>query len=152
MMPKQAKAPKTPQPRKEVPYAFVLEELAPLEPYTKPMFGALAIYAGEQILFILRKKDPPNPDNGIWMATFAEHHDSLRKELPSMRSIEVFGPGPTNWQNIPEEDLRFEEDAFRAVALALKGDPRIGKVPARKRPKQKAAKAADKPRKKSRKK
>jgi hypothetical protein len=148
-MSRQPKAPKAPKPKKEIPYAFVLEELAPLEPYTKPMFGALAIYAGEQILFILRKKDPPNPDNGIWMATFAEHHDSLRKELPSMRSIEIFGPGPTNWQNIPEEDLRFEEDAFRAIALAIKRDSRIGKVPARKRPKKRAA---SKSRKKSKKK
>ena len=149
-MPKAPKAPKAPKPRKEIPYAFVLEELAPLEPYTKPMFGALAIYSGEKILFILRRKDPPNPDNGIWMATIGEHHASLQKDLPSMRSIEIFGPGPTGWQNIPEDDIRFEEDAFRAITLAIKRDPRIGKVPARKRPKKKlVTKAKEKPKKKS---
>lgn len=141
-MPKAPNSPKAPKPKKETPYAFVLEELAPLAPYTKPMFGALAIYSGEKILFILRKKDPPNPDNGIWMATTAEHHASLQQDLPSMRSIEIFGPGPTGWQNIPEDDIRFEEDAFKAIALAIKRDPRIGKIPARKRTKAKTAKAA----------
>src|SRR5258707_6386195 len=30
--------------RKPVPHAFVLEALAPLSPYTRPMFGCLAVY------------------------------------------------------------------------------------------------------------
>lgn len=137
-MKKKAKS-KEPKAKRETPYAFVIEELAPLKPYTKLMFGSTAVYSGDKILFILRKKDPPNIDNGIWIATTAEHHASLRKDLPSMQSIEMFGPGPTGWQNLPDQNLRFEEDAFRAIAIALKKDPRIGKVPASKRPKKKKA-------------
>jgi hypothetical protein len=135
------KKPKTKlQPKKTIPFSFVIEELAPLNPYTKPMFGWTAVYGGDKILFILGKKETADPDNGIWIATTAEHHASLKKDLPSMQSIERFGPGPTGWQKIPESSPRFEEDAFRAIAIALKGDPRIGKVPARKRPKAKSIK------------
>lgn len=128
---------KKPKPKKEIPFLFMLEELAPLEPYTKPMFGCTSIYSGDKILFILRKREDSKKDNGIWIATTAEHHSSLKKDLPSMRSIEMFGPGPTGWQNLPESSSRFEEDAFKACAIALKHDPRIGKIPARKRPKKK---------------
>lgn len=125
------------KPKKPIPFDFVLEELAALKPYTKPMFGCTGVYSGEKILFILRKKGEPANDDGLWIATTAEHHASLQKDLPSMRSIELFGPGPTGWQNIPANELRFEEDVFRAIALALKKDPRIGKVPKSRRPRAK---------------
>jgi hypothetical protein len=138
--PMKAKPPKEPKPKRTIPFAFVLEELGALEPYTKPMFGCTAIYSGEKILFILRQKNDFPNDSGIWVATFPEHHESLRKELPSLRSLEMFGPGPTSWQNIPEQSDSFEEEALHACALALKNDPRIGKVPARKRPKKKSEK------------
>lgn len=127
----------TPKPKKPIPYVFVLEELAELEPYTKPMFGCTAVYVGEKIVVILRRREDFPDDNGIWLATAPEHHASLQAELPSMRSLRLFGPGPTGWQNIPEESSTFEEEAFRVCALVRKGDPRIGKVPARKRPKKK---------------
>ncbi|MGZ3696438.1 MAG: hypothetical protein ACXVBL_19320 [Bdellovibrionota bacterium] len=134
-MKNEGKNPKPAKPKKEIPFAFVLEELAPLMPYTKPMFGCTAVYSGEKILFILRKREKPLSDDGIWIATTPEHYASLKKDLPSIRSIEIFGPGPTGWQNIPAQSVQFEEDALRAVALALKKDPRIGKVPAGKKPK-----------------
>lgn len=134
--------------KKEVPYSFVLEELAPARPYTKPMFGCLGIYVGEQIVLILRRKEEDPENNGIWVATSMDRHEALRPELPSMRSIPLFGPGETAWQWLPESDVRFEEDAFRACALVLKKDPRIGRVPKKKRPKAKAAKKQKKPAKK----
>lgn len=121
------------KPRK-IPFAFVLDELLDLQPYTKPMFGCTAIYIGEKIVFILRDRESNPEDNGVWIAAISEHHDELKKILPSMRSLQLFGPGPTGWQVIPSDSPSFEEEALRACELAAKNDPRIGKIPKRKKP------------------
>ncbi|HEV3192005.1 MAG TPA: hypothetical protein VGY54_15950 [Polyangiaceae bacterium] len=85
---------------KTVPFDFVLEELAALDPWTRPMFGCTAVYIEEKIVFVLRdKKD--DDDNGVWIATTKEHHESLRHDLPKMRSITVLGVGETGWQVLP---------------------------------------------------
>jgi hypothetical protein len=91
------------------------------------------VYVEEKIVFCLREKKDSPRDNGVWVATTKEHHASLRRELPSMRSIEVFGVGETGWQVLPVGESDFEESVLRACALVLAGDPRIGKVPQRKR-------------------
>jgi hypothetical protein len=75
------------QARKRIPYEFVLDALAGLSPWTRPMFGCLAVYVDDKIVLVLREKSAPSPDNGVWLATTIEHHDSLRGEFPSMRSI-----------------------------------------------------------------
>lgn len=126
------------------PFAFVLEELEALDPYTKPMFGCTAVYVGEKIVLILRRRPTAKDDNGVWIATTREHHESLREELPSLQSIGVLaGGGVTGWQKLPESGADFEEEVLRACALVRAGDPRIGKIPKRKAPKApKAAKAA----------
>ncbi|MBP6833461.1 MAG: hypothetical protein KA978_21925, partial [Deltaproteobacteria bacterium] len=59
----------------------------------------------------------------------AEHHDSLRKELPSIRSITVFGTGESGWQVIPAAAESFEEEVLWACELVRRGDPRVGKLP-----------------------
>jgi hypothetical protein len=123
-----AKSPSEKKPKK-IPFAFVLEELAPLTPFTRPMFGCHAVYVEDRIIFILREKAAGDRDNGVWVATAPEHHPSLKKELPALRSIEVFGGGVTAWQNLPLEDQDFESAVVRACELVLAGDPRIGKVP-----------------------
>lgn len=122
----------------KIPFDFVLEALAPVNPVTRPMFGCTAVYVGERIVLILRKKAGDTHDSGVWVATTEAHHASLREELPSLRSIAIFGDGVTGWQNLPETADDFEESALRACALVRAGDPRIGKVPAKKRPKKKA--------------
>jgi len=119
--------------RKKVPHEFVLEALAPLSPRTNPMFGCLAVYAGEKIVVILRDKGEKTADNGVWLATTEEHHGSLRREFPSMRSIGVLGKKVTGWQVLPAEAADFEEAALHACELILAGDPRIGKVPGARR-------------------
>ena len=63
--------------RKAIPFEFVLDALSALEPVTRPMFGCLAIYAGRKIVLILRDKGGQGPDNGVWLATTIEHHESL---------------------------------------------------------------------------
>jgi len=115
--------------RKAAPHEFVLDALAELSPRTNPMFGCLAIYVEEKIVLILRDKPGPSPDNGVWLATTVEHHESLRREFPHMRSIEVLGKKVTGWQMLPGDAPDFEEAALHACDLVLARDPRIGKVP-----------------------
>ena len=122
---------------KKVPFSFVLDELEALSPTTRPMFGCTAVYVGPRIVLILRDKQG-SADDGVWIATTAEHHASLRVELPSIRSITVFGPGESGWQVIPAAAEGFEEEALRACELVRRGDPRVGKLP---KPKRKSAPA-----------
>ena len=119
--------------RKPVPHEFVLDALASLSPLTRPMFGCLAIYVGEKIVLILRDKRDQAVDNGVWLATTAEHHPSLRREFPNMRSIQVLGKKVTGWQVLPADAEDFEQAALHACELVLAGDPRIGKVPGARR-------------------
>jgi len=116
---------------KRVPHEFVLDAIASLSPRTRPMFGCVAVYVEEKIVLILRDKPGEQADNGVWLATTAEHHESLRREFPQMRSIGVLGKEVTGWQVLPADAADFEEGALRACELVLQGDPRIGKVPKR---------------------
>ena len=117
------------KPRKVVPHEFVLDAIAALSPRTNPMFGCLAVYVKDKIVLILRDRRSKTADNGVWLATTEEHHESLRREFPSMRSIRLFGKKVTSWQVLPAEAPDFEEAALRACELILAGDLRIGKVP-----------------------
>lgn len=119
--------------RRSVPYEFVLDALVRLSPTTKSMFGCLAVYVEEKIVMILRDRDDSPVDNGVWLATTAEHHASLRREFPRMRSIRLFGTEATHWQVLPADAPDFEEMALRACELIRTRDPRIGKVPKRRR-------------------
>ena len=117
------------KPRKPIPHEFVLEALAALSPATRPMFGCLAVYVGSKIVFALRDKPGGAADNGVWIATTEEHHESLRVEFANMRSIQVFETPVTGWQVLPADAPDFEESAIRACELIAARDPRIGKIP-----------------------
>ena len=106
------------------------------------MFGCLAVYVKEKIVFVLRDKTG-GKDNGVWLATTVDHHESLRGEFPNMRSIGVLGKDVTGWQVLPAEAPDFEEAALRACELLAAGDPRIGKVP---KPKKKVIRRPSSPR------
>ena len=127
--------------RKPVPHEFVLDAIAALSPRTRPMFGCVAIYVEEKIVLILRDKRGETADNGVWLATTQEHHQSLRREFPNMRSIQLFGKEVTDWQVLPSDAADFEEKSLRACELIVAGDDRIGKVPKARR----ASGAAKKP-------
>jgi hypothetical protein len=122
--------------RKRIPHEFVLGALAGLSPRTRSMFGCLAVYVGEKIVLILRDKPGDTADNGVWLATTEKHHESLRREFPNMRSIQVFQKSVTGWQVLPADAPDFEEAALRACELVAARDARIGKVPGAKRTKQ----------------
>jgi hypothetical protein len=115
--------------KKSIAFDFVLEELNSRQPVVKPMFGCHAIYLAEKIVLITRNKPGHPEDNGVWIATTPEHHESLRKDFPSMRRIFLLGNVETSWQNLPAESDDFEESVLKACAFIRKGDPRIGKIP-----------------------
>lgn len=121
------------QQRKAFPHEFVLDAISSLAPRTRSMFGCLAVYVEEKIVLILRDKKEHSEDNGVWLATTAEHHESLRVEFPNLRSIRVLGKGVTGWQVMPADDANFEDDALRVCDLIVAGDPRIGKLPGTRR-------------------
>lgn len=120
--------------RKPMPFPFVLDALAAVEPSTRPMFGCLAVYVGAKIVLALRdKRNETKADDGVWLATTVEHHSSLLAEFPNMRSIEVLGKEVTGWQVLPADAPDFETAAVRACELIVAGDPRIGKIPGARR-------------------
>jgi hypothetical protein len=107
----------------------VLDALAPLILRTRPLFSCLAVYIGDRIVLALRDRPTNAGDNGVWLATTEAHHQSLRRELPNMRSIQLFGGKVTGWQVLPVDAPDFEESALRVCEMIAAKDPRIGKVP-----------------------
>jgi len=120
--------------RKHVPHEFVLDAIASLSPGTRSMFGCLAVYVEDKIVLALRDRGEMTEDNGLWLATTEEHHDSLRREFPNMRSIKSFGKAITGWQILPADAPDFEQAALRACELIVAKDPRIGKMPKKRSP------------------
>ena len=110
-------------------FDFVLEELHDLNPVVRPMFGCHAIYVGDAIVLITRNKKDHTEDNGVWIATQFEYHESFYKELPLLRNVKLLGGAKSNWQNIPVDEEHFEESVFKVCELIRKRDNRIGKIP-----------------------
>lgn len=123
---------------KKIAHEFVLDYLSPLDVVTKPMFGCQGVYVGDKIVFILRSRADHPEANGVWLATDAEHHASLRKLFPNMCSIAILSDGKseTKWQMLPESADDFEPSAIKACQLVVAGDGRIGRIP---KPKKKKA-------------
>ena len=119
--------------RKAIPHEFVLDAMAPLSPETRSLFGCLAVYVEDKIVLALRDKREQTADNGVWLATTVGHHQSLRRDFPNMRSIQVLGKKVTGWQVLPADAPDFEEAALRASEFIIARDPRIGKVPGARR-------------------
>ena len=119
--------------RKPIPFEFVMDALVSVSPWTRPMFGCTAVYTGDKIVFALRNKPTYSRDNGVWIATTAEHHASLLSDFPNMRSIGLLGKEVTGWQLLPADADDFEESVMHACELICAGDLRIGKIPGAKK-------------------
>jgi len=121
--------------RKNLPFDFVLDYLMPLEVRVKPMFGLWAIYVEEKIMLILRQRKVNPEINGVWVATTPEHHQSLKKELPDLRSISTYADDGSNvsdeteWQLIPQDSDEFEASVRKVCEWIKHRDPRIGRIP-----------------------
>ena len=124
--------PRLAKPKPKLPHPFVLEALAPLSPEVRRMFSGFAVYIGNRLLMMLRDHPKYPHDNGIWLV-LSEGIDpadaSLRRDLPSLRSIQMLGNKISHWLLIPSDRADFEVVALRACDLILHHDPRLGRIP-----------------------
>lgn len=110
-----------------MPHEFLLDYLYPLAPHVKRMFGMHAVYVGEYFYLVTRKNEKNPLDNGIWIATNIEYHDSLKAQFPSLINMTVYKI--KKWLVLPVEASDFEEVAIAICELIKSGDPRIGVLP-----------------------
>lgn len=114
--------------KKQNPFQFVLDELFPLRPVTKRIFGFTYVYLDEKLLLALRRNAKQPRFNGVWVYTQAEYIDGLRGEFPALPRHRFWKSGASGWIifNVKGED--FEEYVFKVCAMILSGDQRIGRV------------------------
>jgi hypothetical protein len=119
-----------PATKKRDPFRFVLEELSPIRPTIKHWFGFTSLYLDEKLLCSLRDSPKQRGSNGIWLYTTAEHVDSLAKEFPDLPKRQLWRSRSGNkaWVVLASRLEGFEEYAFKACELILRGDQRIGRL------------------------
>jgi len=118
---------------KKIPFRFVLEELEPIRPEVKRVFGFTYIYLDGKLLCGLRDSPKLPSCNGLWLFTTTEHVDSLVREFPELPRRCLWRSGNKAWVILASRLGLFEEYAFKACELMLNGDRRIGRVGATKR-------------------
>jgi hypothetical protein len=124
--------PRPDKPKQKAPHAFVLDALMPLNPEVRRMFSGFAVYLGDRIVCMLREHTKSPRDNGIWLVLSDGTNPTdpeLRREFPSIRSIELLGNKIGHWLVIPSDSPGFEVEALHACDLLLRHDPRLGRIP-----------------------
>lgn len=121
---------KSPATKKRDPFPFVLDELSPIRPTIKHWFGFTSLYLGEKLLCSLRDSPKQSGSNGMWLYTTAEHVDSLAREFPDLPKRQLWRSRSGNkaWVVLASRLEGFEEYAFKACELILRGDQRIGRL------------------------
>ena len=110
------------------PFPFVLDELGPLRPTIKRMFGFTHVYLDQKLLFSLRDSAKQPGTNGIWIYTTDEHVESLAKEFPQLPRRQLWRSKKKCWIVLASRLEDFEEYAFKVCELVLNGDQRIGRI------------------------
>ena len=115
----------------QIPFDFILDYLLPIETTVKPFFGMFAVYSGERLLLMLRERDNQPEMNGIWIATARGWQESLKKDLPGLRTFSGLKEKDSGagWQLVSVAADDFEEMAIKVCELIARRDPRIGKIP-----------------------
>ncbi len=96
------------------------------------MFSGFAVYVGDRIVCMLRDHPKSPRDNGVWLVlsdAVDPADPKLRREFPSLRSIELLAGKIGHWLLIPSDGSAFETEATHACDLLLRHDPRLGRVP-----------------------
>lgn len=116
--------------KRHAPFQFVLDELQPLRPAVRQMFGFTYVYLDEKLLLSLRQSAKQPKYNGVWLYTQAEHIESLRREFPLLprRCFWKSAKSGAGWVILNAALEEFEEYVFNACELILRGDRRIGRV------------------------
>ena len=96
------------------------------------MFSGFAVYVADKIVAMLRDSAKAPEDNGLWLV-LAEITDpgdpGLRRELPSLRTINLLGGKIGHWLLVPSDGPDFEAESLRVCDLLLARDPRLGRIP-----------------------
>jgi hypothetical protein len=124
--------PRPAQPKQKAPHGFVLETLMPMSPEVRRMFSGFAVYVGDLLICMLRDSPKSPQDNGVWLVLSEGTNPAdrgLRREFPSLRSIELLGNKIGHWLLIPSDGPEFEAEAMHACELLLRRDSRIGRIP-----------------------
>ena len=115
--------PRPDKPKQKAPHGFVVEALAPLNPEVRRMFSGFAIYVGDLLICMLRESPKSPRDNGVWLV-LSESIDpgdpGLKRELPSLRRIELLENKIGHWLLIPNDSPGFE--AARGANLPARAD------------------------------
>lgn len=116
--------------KRQTPFQFVLDELLPIRPTLRQMFGFTYVYLDEKLLLSLRESVRQPQYNGVWLYTQAEHIESLRREFSLLprRCFWKSRKSGSGWVILAATLEDFEEYAFRACELILRGDQRVGRV------------------------
>ena len=120
----------SPAAKRRDPFPFVLEELSPIRPTIKRWFGFTSLYLGEKLLCSLRDSVKQPGSNGMWLYTTTESLESLAKEFPELPKRQFWRSRSGNkaWVVLASRLEGFEEYAFKACELILRGDQRIGRL------------------------
>ena len=112
------------------PFPFIIDELEPIRPTVKKMFGFTSIYVGDKLLCSLCDNPKRTGTNGLWLYTTKEHLESLSKEFPDLPKRQLWRSRNSEkaWLIVASRLESFEEYAFKACDLILNGDQRIGRV------------------------
>jgi hypothetical protein len=119
-----------PSTKRQTPFQFVLDELLPIRPNIRQMFGFTYVYLDQKLLLSLRNSAQQPQYNGVWLYTQAEDIESLRREFPLLprKCFWRSRKSGSGWVILLRKQEVFEEYAFKACELILKGDQRIGRV------------------------
>ena len=114
-----------------MPFDFLLDYL-PANVVVKPAIGMYYIYFEGKIVLIFRKVGKNPQHNGIWIATFATAHSSLKSEIPAITDFEFEDHvTETNSLLLHDKQEDFEELGIAVCELVSRRDLRIGKSTAK---------------------
>jgi hypothetical protein len=116
--------------KKRDPFPFILEELSAIRPTIKHWFGFTSVYLDERLLCSLRDSGKQPNSNGVWLYTTSEHLESLAKEFPELPERQLWRSRSSSnaWVVLASRLEGFEEYAYKACDLILRGDHRIGRI------------------------
>jgi hypothetical protein len=113
--------------KNHAPFEFILDELQPMRPLVKQMFGFTYVSVGDRLMLLLRNRTNQPQFNGVWVATSEDHFESLQKEFPvSPAWLVAFAK--KQWLLIPINAEELEEYSLKACELILNGDVRVGRL------------------------
>jgi hypothetical protein len=124
--------PRPAKPKQKLPHVFIVDALAPLNPEVRRMFSGFAVYVSDRLLCMLRENVKSPRDNGIWLVLSEDTNPAdpgLRREFPSIRSIDLLHGKIRHWLVIPSDGPGFEREALHACDLLLRHDLRFGRIP-----------------------